>query len=67
MKKEKDTSKLTPRQQEIFSLILKGMNNKEIAQNLGITFGTAKLMANTVLKKTKCASKNMLIVKYLNK
>ena len=65
MKNTKDTLKLTPRQQEVFDLILKGLNNKQISQKLGITYGTAKVMANTVLKKTKCSSKNILMAKFL--
>ena len=56
---------LTPRQYDVFLLILKGMNNKEIGQKLGITYGTAKLISNTVLKKLKFASKNILMAKYL--
>lgn len=65
-KKVKDAeSILTPRQYDVFLLILKGMNNKEIGQKLGITYGTAKLISNTVLKKLKSASKNILMAKYL--
>ena len=65
-KKVKDAeSVLTPRQYYVFLLILKGMNNKEIGQKLGITYGTAKLVSNTVLKKLKVASKNILMAKYL--
>ena len=65
-KKVKDAeSVLTPRQYDVFLLILKGMNNKEIGQKLGITYGTAKLISNTVLKKLKSASKNILMAKYL--
>lgn len=56
---------LTPRQYDVFLLILKGMNNKEIGQKLGITYGTAKLVSNAVLKKLKVASKNILMAKYL--
>ena len=65
-KKVKDAeSILTPRQYDVLLLILKGMNNKEIGQKLGITYGTAKLISNTVLKKLKSASKNILMAKYL--
>ena len=65
-KRVKDAeSVLTPRQYDVFLLILKGMNNKEIGQKLGITYGTAKLVSNTVLKKLEVASKNILMAKYL--
>lgn len=64
MKKDK-LQTLTPRQKEVFECILKGMNNKQIAQKLRITYGTAKLMSNTVLKKLNCASKLILVATYL--
>ena len=64
---EKKLQTLTPRQEEVFQLILKGMNNIEIGRKLGITTGTAKLQSNTVLKKLGCHSKNEVLYKYLTK
>ena len=56
---------LTPRQGEVFLCILKGMNNQEISDSLQISYNTAKLMANTVLKKLKQPSKNHLMAQYI--
>lgn len=64
---DKKLQTLTPRQEEVFQLILKGMNNIEIGRKLGITRGTAKLQSNTVLKKLGCHSKNEVLYKYLTK
>lgn len=64
---DKKMQTLTPRQEEVFQLILKGMNNIEIGRKLGITTGTAKLQSNTVLKKLGCHSKNEVLYKYLTK
>lgn len=64
---DKKLQTLTPRQEEVFQLILKGMNNIEIGRKLGITAGTAKLQSNTVLKKLGCHSKNEILYKYLTK
>ena len=64
---DKKLQTLTPRQEEVFHLILKGMNNIELGRKLGITTGTAKLQSNTVLKKMGCHSKNEVLYKYLTK
>lgn len=58
---------LTPRQEDVFELILKGMNNIQIGQKLGITTGTAKFQSNMILKKLGCHSKNEVLAKYLKK
>ena len=65
--KNKKIQTLTPRQQDVFDLILEGKNNIQIGQKLGITTGTAKLQSNTVLKKLGCHSKNEVLYKYLTK
>lgn len=62
---KKNKQKLTPRQEDVFNLILKGMNNIQIGHKLGITTGTAKLMSHEVLKKLGCHSKNELMAKFL--
>ena len=41
---------LTPRQREVLALIARGKSNRDIAQELGITQGTAKLHVTSVLK-----------------
>lgn len=43
---------LTPRQQQVYDLILRGMSNKEIAHRLGISLRMAKYHSLDVLHKT---------------
>lgn len=64
---DKKLQSLTPRQEDVFNLILKGKNNRQISESLGITQGTAKLQSNAVLKKLGCHSKNEVLYKYLTK
>jgi DNA-binding NarL/FixJ family response regulator len=56
---------LTPREEQVFTLILKGKNNVEISDELGVAYNTGKLFACRVLKKLGCNSKNELMAKYL--
>jgi DNA-binding CsgD family transcriptional regulator len=43
--------KLTPRQREIFELIVQGMSNKEIARALQLAEGTVKIHIKALFKK----------------
>jgi len=58
---------LTARQQEVLSLIIKGLENKEIGTILGITEGTVKIHTNAILSKMKCKNKKDIILKHFNK
>jgi two-component system, NarL family, response regulator len=42
---------LTPREMEILKLIVKGLTNKEISNELSITEGTVKIHINSILSK----------------
>ncbi|MEO0645014.1 MAG: response regulator transcription factor [Cyanobacteria bacterium J06650_10] len=42
---------LTPREQEILTLIAKGHNNREIAEQLNITTGTTRVHVHAILRK----------------
>jgi DNA-binding CsgD family transcriptional regulator len=42
---------LTARQRQIFNLIVAGRSNKEIARNLGLSVGTAKIHVATLFRK----------------
>jgi two-component system, NarL family, nitrate/nitrite response regulator NarL len=45
------TSLLTPRQREIFDLIVVGTSNKEIARELGLSQGTVKIHIAKLFRK----------------
>lgn len=64
-KKVKVPEVLTPRESELFLNILKGLNNKAIAKEMGIAYDTAKLTCNRVLKKVGVHSKTELMAKFL--
>jgi two-component system nitrate/nitrite response regulator NarL len=48
---ESPFAKLTPRENEILSLLAEGQSNKVIARNLGISDGTVKLHVKSILRK----------------
>lgn len=55
---------LSAREQEIFSLIIQGMSNTEIANALYITESTVKFHAGNIFKKTGLSSRLELIADY---
>jgi len=48
----KDTSRLTPREKEVVTLICRGLRNRQIAENLHITPGTVKVHLMHIFEKT---------------
>jgi DNA-binding CsgD family transcriptional regulator len=56
--------KLSPREQEIFSLIVQGMSNTEVAIALFITESTVKFHAGNIFKKTGLSSRSALIADF---
>jgi DNA-binding CsgD family transcriptional regulator len=56
---------LTPREQEIFFLIIDGKTTKEIGDALFISPGTAKNHVLSIFKKTNVHSRMLLMTKYL--
>ncbi|HYM31343.1 MAG TPA: response regulator transcription factor [Candidatus Cybelea sp.] len=48
---DRSRSALSPRQQEVLSLLRQGRSNKEIAEALGLAEGTVKVHVNGVLRK----------------
>jgi|SRR5689334_24461165 len=48
---------LSPRERQVFSLILGGRTNKEIAAQLGISESTAKFHVSAILKKCGARSR----------
>jgi DNA-binding NarL/FixJ family response regulator len=55
---------LTARQQEIMTLVLRGMSNKEIARALHISDGTVKLHLNGIYRRYEVTSRAKLIAQY---
>lgn len=54
----------SPREQEIFNLIVQGMSNTEIAGALFITESTVKFHAGNIFKKTGFSSRSALIADF---
>jgi len=54
---ESPFAKLTPRENEILSLLAEGQSNKVIARNLGISDGTVKLHVKAILRKLNVHSR----------
>ena len=48
----RSTPRLTPREEEILDLVMKGMKNKQIAEELSITTGTVKVHLMHIFEKT---------------
>ncbi len=55
---------LSAREQEVFSLIIQGMSNTQIASDLYITESTVKFHAGNIFKKTGLGSRRELIADY---
>lgn len=51
-----DETELTPRETEVKELLLAGRNNKEIADNLGISVRTVEVHRSRILEKLGCRS-----------
>lgn len=61
----KAKQKMTPREVEVFELILNGFDNRGIAEEMGISYSTAKVHSCRILKKLNVNSKNQVMAKYL--
>ena len=57
---------LTPRENEVLQLIMQGMCNKEIANELDVAVVTVKLHVQHLMKKTGTKNRTHLAVTYLN-
>ena len=47
----------SPREREVFGLVVQGLTNKEIASQLGISESTAKFHVSAILKKSGARSR----------
>ncbi|MWN90476.1 two-component system response regulator NarL [Gilliamella sp. Pra-s65] len=64
-KKIHDVSLLTPRENEIFNLLVQGLSNKLIAKELGIVESTVKVHIKSIFKKLNFKSRMEMTVWYL--
>jgi DNA-binding NarL/FixJ family response regulator len=62
-----DMEKLTPREQEVLSLLAKGYFYKEIADQLGITINTLRNHLKTIYDKLHVHSRTEAAVKFLGR
>ncbi len=60
-------SELSPREQQILELIVKGLSNKGIADRLGITEGTVKWHVNAILGRMNVSDRTQAAVAALNR
>jgi len=54
-------SGLSPREREVFHLLVKGLNNQELVKQLGISIETVKQYKQEVMRKCECRSLAELI------
>ena len=66
-KASSDVEKLTPREQEVLTLLSKGYLYKEIASNLGISINTLRNHLRTIYDKLHVHSRTEATVKYLGR
>lgn len=57
-----DTEELTPRENTLLLHLCEGHSNKEIAQRMGITLGTAKAYVKAILSKLSAKSRTEAVV-----
>jgi len=62
--KESKLAQLTPRQNEIVSLVAKGLTDKEVADRLGITNGTCRRHVSASLKRLQLANRTELALRW---
>ena len=54
---------LSPREREVALLVSRGLANKEIARELGLSLGTVKLHVHSIFLKLRTRSRAMLILR----
>ena len=53
---------LTRREQQVALLIVRGLSNKEVARELGLSYGTVKLHVHRIFQKTGVRNRYSLII-----
>jgi DNA-binding NarL/FixJ family response regulator len=59
---EQWTQRLTRREQQVALLIVRGLSNKEVARELGLSDGTVKLHVHRIFQKTGVRNRYSLII-----
>jgi DNA-binding NarL/FixJ family response regulator len=59
---EKKESLLTEREKDVLLCLVKGMNNKEIAQNLFISDKTVKIHVSNIFRKLEVKSRSQVVI-----
>lgn len=58
---------LTPKETQIYNLVLQGKANREIGKELNVTERTVETHMRSILIKTRCKNRIELIVRELKK
>lgn len=64
--KQVRVSQLTPREQDLYLLLLEGFTLKESAKQLGVKYSTANTHMSSIYKKLEVSSRAELIISYRN-
>jgi two-component system, NarL family, nitrate/nitrite response regulator NarL len=59
---EKWSKLLSPREREVGVLVARGLTNKEVARELGLSEGTVKMHVHSIFQKLGAKSRHNLIV-----
>jgi two-component system, NarL family, nitrate/nitrite response regulator NarL len=59
-KRQKPLQRLTPRESEVTRLVSKGLSNKEIGRQMGLSEGTVKIHLHNIYKKLNIANRTSL-------
>ena len=60
---DRDIPTLTPRERQLINLVRKGMRNREIADELGVTEGTIKVYMHAIIEKVGVSSRTELAIR----
>lgn len=60
------SQRLTRREQQVALLIVRGLSNKEVARELGLSHGTVKLHVHRIFQKTGVRNRYSLIIQMHN-
>jgi DNA-binding NarL/FixJ family response regulator len=55
---------LTAREHEVATLVARGLSNKEVALQLGLSDGTVKLHVHNILRKLRLKNRYALLVSF---